>query len=142
MAILLKNEYSEVYIILTKLNLFDQLPIKVQEMIANNKIDDYIFDFNEDIPLYEQVDNTETLALLSYIYVKYLCNDESEKRYLISKYQENEIEYQKELKEKFNPDNLFKNRKSKETEQNLSIIVPKKSIFRKILDKFKSMLKK
>ena len=42
--------------------------------------------------------------------LQYWCKDENEKERLKSIYAENERKYQNELREKYNPDNLFKNK--------------------------------
>lgn len=42
--------------------------------------------------------------------LQYWCKDENEKERLKSVYAENERKYQDELREKYNPDNLFKNK--------------------------------
>lgn len=52
----------------------------------------------------------ETLALIAMLNLQYWCKDENEKERLKSVYAENERKYQDELREKYNPDNLFKNK--------------------------------
>ena len=52
----------------------------------------------------------ETLALIAMLNLQYWCKDENEKERLKSIYAENERKYQNELREKYNPDNLFKNK--------------------------------
>lgn len=42
--------------------------------------------------------------------LQYWCKDENEKKRLKRVYAENERKYQDELREKYNPDNLFKNK--------------------------------
>lgn len=42
--------------------------------------------------------------------LQYWCKDENEKERLKSVYAENKRKYQDELREKYNPDNLFKNK--------------------------------
>lgn len=42
--------------------------------------------------------------------LQYWCKAENEKERLKSVYAENERKYQDELREKYNPDNLFKNK--------------------------------
>lgn len=108
----IKNAYSEVYVILNKLNLISKLPDIIVTEILNEKSNEHYFDFNVENPLYEQVENIDTISIFSYLYVKYLCDDKEEKEWLISKYKDNEIKYQKELAEKYSVDNLFKNKKT------------------------------
>ena len=49
----------------------------------------------------------KTEAILGLIYMKYWAN-EKEKKEFENKIKKNEIEYQKNLRTKYNPDNLFK----------------------------------
>ena len=52
----------------------------------------------------------ETLTLIAMLNLQYWCKDENEKERLKSVYAENKRKYQDELREKYNPDNLFKNK--------------------------------
>lgn len=56
----------------------------------------------------------ESKDLLAYIYYSYIC-DEDEKIDISKKWNENEHEYQKKLREKYNPENMYINN-IKETE--------------------------
>ena len=81
--------------------------------------------------------------------MKYWCSDEDKENY--SKIlKENEKNYQKEQRIKYNQDNLFKEKNKKElkTETNIQenkkdipVIIEKKSFWRKIIDSIKSVFK-
>lgn len=144
-----KKAYTEVYTILSKLNLFSELPNNIKNEIIYQKNNDYYFDINVNIPLNEQVQNQNTLDIISYLYVKYLCKDENEKRFLKSKYESNEIKYQNEIKEKYNLENIFTNKKQNKTiesdlskNQELSMVDYKESILRRILNKIKNIFRR
>lgn len=79
------------------------------------------------------------------IYRDYICT--AEKRNALIQADKKELErIENELREKYNPDNLFK--KKEETEntsipkENAIIEVKKESIFRKIINKIKAFFKK
>lgn len=130
---------KEIYIILSKLGLFHKLPQELQEYIFKNQNLSYKYDFNVDLPLIYQIDNEETKACISYIYLKYINDNTNEKNILLNKYEQNEKVYQQELKEKYNPDNIFnKNiQENSDTTNKISIVKYKESIFKKIFDKIK-----
>lgn len=103
---------KEIYSVFNKLGFLDKLPDEIKKYITENQNTTYEFDFNEKKPLIEQIDNEETKAYISYLYLKYINDSESEKERLLKKYKENEIIYQEKLRKKNNPDNIFKNKKS------------------------------
>lgn len=67
--------YTEVYTILEYLNITNKLPDRIVKNIQKRKDNNYSFPIDKDVPLKFQVNNEDTLALLSYIYLKYICND-------------------------------------------------------------------
>ena len=79
--------------------------------------------------------------------MNYWCNSQEEKQELKDLFKENEIKYQAELREKYNPDNIFKNRNhSNPNEENITnepvaLIEYKESIFKKIINKILGFLK-
>ena len=84
----------------------------------------------------------KTKSLIAMIYLNYLC-DEEEKNNLNSILKSNEEKYQKELREKYNPDNIFKknNQEAKEkiVEDNAQIKVYKEPLFKRIINKIKNI---
>lgn len=97
---------------------------------------------NVDIPIIEQNLKEETLSIIALLNLQYWCEAESEKERLRNIYNENERKYQDEIREKYNPDNLFKSKTPNiETEQidNVSMIEYKESIFVKIINKIKKL---
>jgi hypothetical protein len=85
----------------------------------------------------------KTKAILAIIYKKYWCDSEKQEQFN-RVLKENEIKREKELRKKYNPDNLFKNSKSKiETVDNsVSMVEYKESIFIKIKNWFKQIFNK
>lgn len=120
----------------------EKIPQKLREIFREEKDNSYKKIINADVPIIEQNLKEETLSIIALLNLQYWCEDESEKERLRNIYNENETKYQTELREKYNPDNLFKNRTSNiETEQieNVSMIEYKESIFSKILNRIRKI---
>lgn len=85
----------------------------------------------------------KTKAILAIIYKKYWCDSEKQEQFN-RVLKENEIKRKKELKEKYTPDNLFKNKETKiETVENsVAMVEYKESIFIKIKNWFKQIFNK
>ena len=82
----LKKAFTETFIILNQLNLYNRLPNEFKNYIEQNLIIEHKFSFNQKIPLFEQVDNKITKNLLTYIYINYINTDEN-----VNKFFEEEI---------------------------------------------------
>ena len=88
----------------------------------------------------EQKLQKETIDILAMLTLNYWCNSEEEKAELTSMYSDNELKYQEELREKYNPDNIFKKEEPKrepEVQNNVAVIEYKETIFDKLLNKIK-----
>lgn len=86
--------------------------------------------------------NEKTIGILSIINSKFWCSNEQKEKFK-NKLKENEIQYQTELREKYNPDNLFKDKVKVSTQKaTISMVDYKESIFTKIKNWFKQILKK
>lgn len=90
----------------------------------------------------------ETICLLTILDINYWCETEEEKQLILNKLKDNDRIKEEELKERYNPDNIFK-RKDKENEnininpENVALIEYKeKSIFKKILNKIIKFLRR
>ncbi len=101
--------WTNIYSILNELNMFNKLPEDKQKYIIKNK-ENYNVKFNKNIPIQFQIKDKETMVILSYLFIKYINDNDYTKKYLLDKYQKNEIEYQKELRKKYNTDNIFRNK--------------------------------
>ena len=122
------------------------LPQDKQEKIPKNIIEyfkeemdkDSKRELTTDIPLENQNLKNATWDLIAILYLKYLCEDEEEKKELEQIYAENERTYREEIKEKYNPEKILENREKKNTEQqdevkNLPIEVKKENFIQKII---------
>lgn len=90
----------------------------------------------------------KTIAILAMLNLNYWCEDEKEKQDLIQMYAENDRKREEELREKYNPDNLFKKKDidaeetTKNTECKELIEYKKENFFKMILRKIFSIFKK
>lgn len=111
----------------------EKIPAKLKQYFKEEKDKETIKKLAVDIPLEEQNLQEETWNLIAMIYLKYLCEDEEEKKELEQIYDENEKKYREEMKEKYNPEKIFKEREKQQVIQNLPIKVQKESIIQKII---------
>lgn len=76
----------------------------------------------------------------------YWCESETEKQELLKLYADNDKKKEEELREKYNPDNLFKKKEineSIESQENTELIEYKEeNFFRKVLNKIMSLFRK
>lgn len=87
--------------------------------------------------------NPKTYSLLALIYLKYWANEE-EKQIFQKQLQENEKQYQKELTENYNVDNLFNKiqtnaNKDTNVQTQLLVISQKENFIQKILNKIRKI---
>lgn len=91
---------------------------KLKDFIENNKAENYSSNINLTVPLKDQSLEKETKAMLGIIYRDYLCSEEQRRKLIENEKIEIE-EYERELREKYNPDNLFKNQ-TKEVDEEIA----------------------
>lgn len=149
MDIKTKETYSEVYSILNMLgeNYITKIPSKLYQMIKEEKSNEYNPQYDFSIALEQQNIKKEALSMIALFHLNYWCNSQEEKQELKELFKENEIKYQAELREKYNPDNIFKNRNhSTQNEENIenepvALIEYKENIFKKIINKILEFFK-
>lgn len=141
----LLKAYSEVDKILSfmEIRYVEKVPKKMREMFKNEKLQDYEPNIDKNIPLEEQQLERKTLAILAMLNLNYWCENEEEKEELIRAYSNNDKKRNEELREKYNPDNIFKNKnKEREVEQITEEITAiaeykKENFIKKLLNKIK-----
>ena len=124
----------------------ERVPKKVRDFFKEEKIKDYHPEIDIEKPLIEQNLKRETMVLLAILNLNYWCENEEEKQRFLNELDKNEEE-KKELEEKYNPDNLFKNKKSNHEENmeqvnDVGIIEYKKNIFCRLQEWFANLIKK
>ena len=140
--------YSEVYSILNLLgsSYITKLPKSLFKMIEEEKSSTYNPQYSEDQSLSEQNIKRESLSMIALFHLNYWCNSDEEKEQLKQLFKNNEEKHQAEIREKYNPDNLFKNNKQEPIQEanvnsnNLAIVEYKESILKKFINKIKSLL--
>lgn len=147
MNIRTKEIYSEVYQVLNLLgnDYIDKLPISLINMLREKREVNYNPQYIDNIPLKEQNVKKETMFIIVLLYLNYWCKDENEILEVKNILKNNEDKYQVELREKYDPNDIFKNhiQETKEINQNVINTTPmipyKKSIFVKIINRLKNI---
>ena len=147
MDIKTKETYSEVYSILILLgeSYITKLPKSLYNMIIEEKLNEYNPKYSSSIALEQQNIKKEALSMIALFHLNYWCNSQEEKEELKALLKNNEEKHQAEIREKYNPDNLFKNRKQNVVNEPEAISEPvamveyKESIFKRILNKIKDI---
>ncbi len=138
--------YAEVDAILELLEdeYVNRIPAQVREFFKKEKNKEYILNIRSDIGLDGQKIKAETISLLTLLQINYLCDSEEERKEILKELQENDRLKEEELREKYNPDNIFKNRNNKlEKEENVAMVEYKEpSFIRRILDRIKILFKR
>lgn len=124
---------------------FDKIPADVITFLYENQDKDYACNIDYTIPFKDMELTDEAKGIIVYLCYNYWCGNEKEKQNLINKLNENEQNFQEELKKQFKgTDILNQNKKEKlpikceEIEKSKNRI----SIFSKILDFIKKLTKK
>ena len=86
----------------------EKIPSKLREFFKEVASKDYVTNINPDLPLDKQQIKEKTKDIIALIYRNYWCSEE-ERKELDQKLIENDKKFEEELREKYNPDNIFKN---------------------------------
>ncbi len=130
--------YSEVYEIINLIGeeYKNKIPTELLQMIDEERDKEYKPNINTKRPLKEQNIHQRTYDILGMLQLNYWCNDENEKKELIKKFKENDKKREKEIYEKYNPDNIFKkNNTNEEHKQVKELIKYEESPLKKFLNK-------
>lgn len=126
----------------------EKLPNKLIDFFKENSAKNYEEHILKNISLNEQKLQKETIDILAMLTLNYWCNSEEEKAELMSMYSDNELKYQEELREKYNPDNLFKNKTriqeniQENVEEKQLVVIDDKPWYKKIFEKIKNMFRR
>ncbi len=142
--------YAEVDKILSYMEIkyVEKIPKKMKELFKSEKLQGYEPKIDKDLPLDQQNLQRKTLAILTLLNLNYWCESQEEKQELIKAYSENDKKREKEMREKYNPDNIFKkNNAAKEMEkvtEDVTLLVEYKeeSFIKKLLNKIKRLFKR
>ena len=142
-----RHAYSEVnkFLELIGEEMKNKIPLKLRNFFKREMDKNYIPTINTHIPIKEQNLKRKTIVIITGLNLQYWCKEER-KQELLEKYSNNEKKYQEELREKYNPDDIFKkSTKSAEEDgvlaENMQLCVVEearwyKKIFEKIIKIF------
>lgn len=142
-----KEVCSEVYDIIQhmEINLCDKIPNSFINLIKKNIDGNYLIRIDYSKKIYEQNLQKGTRVILSLIYRDYLCSAE-EKEKIIKKDNDELKKIQENLREKYNPDNIFINKskikKEEQTEEKSLTIVQEEKYYHKIFNIIKLLLRR
>lgn len=136
----LKKAFSEVDMILDLIDseMKNKVSANFIKLIKEEKDNEYKPNINPEIPLEEQNILPETIDILALLKLNYWCNEE-EKKELLEILNRNEQKFQKEAKEKYDIDKLFKTNKTKEI-INLPEKVESENFINKLIKFIKNMI--
>lgn len=139
-----KKALVEVDAIIEAIDISEQekIPLKFREFIKQKKSKEYVYNIDKNKKLVEQNIMQETKIIFSLIYRSYFCTEEE--RLVLKQKDIEEIKRKdKELKEKYNPDNIFKTKVKQEiyeTQNNKELIEYKpQSFIQKLFAKIKNI---
>ena len=141
----LSKAYTEVLTILSYMEpkYVDMIPKKLLNLFKENKCKNYNPNITTTLPLSEQNLQRKTLALLAMLYLNYWCENENEKTEMLKIYSENGKKIDEEMRVKYNPDNLFKQKDENHSSEDVQLIEYKgQNIFKKILSIIMKFFKK
>ena len=122
-----------------------KIPRKFIEFLEKNKSKTYIANLDYTKTISEMKLKSKTQALLGLIYLKYWA-DEEERVAFEKRVKENEIKYQEKLRQKYNVDNLFNNKKTAVYPENIKEetqlqVLQKETLLQRIINKIKSIFR-
>lgn len=118
---------------------YDKIPKEVIDKIEENKDTEYVWNYDEAKDLKNQNVSKDTIAILSYINMKYLLN-EQQRKFVQEVFYENQKKADNIKKEKYNPDNIFK--KQEQSKEESLIIIKEEKWYKKIFNFINNLLKK
>ncbi len=110
MDIRTKQIYSEVYQVIKVMGqeYIDKLPHSLWSMLETQRDMNYNPQFTEEDIMAGTKISEDALSVISLIHYNYWCETEEEKHMLEEIIHKNEDKYEKELREKYDPNNIFK----------------------------------
>lgn len=127
----------------TSADVIEKIPKKFIEFMKENASTTYQFKYDKTKSLEQQNIKPKTRGLIALIYKDFLCNKEEKHEYMknVSEMLE---EIEQEKREKYNLDNIFKNKKTTQIEENdnLPEVIKKETFFKRLIKNIKKLFKK
>ena len=151
----MKQEYNEAFTEVNEIikmmpdELVNKIPSKFREMLEDERDKEYNPNIQE--PLEKCKLKNETIIILGLIYRDFLCLPEERKKLQekdAKDLQEIQKAIEEEARQKYNPDDLFKNKKNEklnykeETEEKRMVIVQEEKWYKKIFNIIKGIFKR
>lgn len=121
MAVQISQEQSYAYAELLEIlsftdsNLVSKIPYKLMHIFQKYASTSYEKHLDMNLPLEDQDISKKTATLITILTLNYWCDSEDEKNEIKSLLNENAKIKEQQLKEKYNPDNMFKNSNTYQT---------------------------
>ena len=139
------NAFTEVLEILKYISKedYEKVPLEMIEIMEDNCSKDYFVEYNPDISLTDQNISEEAQTIIAILFRDYWATPyqkeriEAKEKYDLEKLEE-------EKREKYNTDNIFKNKQEGTVRENtnLPIEIKEESFFKKLVNFIKKFLKK
>lgn len=142
-----KQAYSEICTVLEYLpdEYVKKIPEKIIKLFQNEKLKNYEVNINKTNPLDKNNLSKKTMVLIAILNYHYWCPNKKVKEELYKQYLLNNEKYEKEIKEKYNTDNLFKNKRTDNVTINENskalIEFKEKNFLQKVFEKIKNFLR-
>lgn len=136
--------FSEAYDIILHMDkeLLKKIPEKFIKFVEKNKAEDYKTNIDYSKSINQQELQKGTRVILSIIYRDYLCSSEKKKE-LMQNDKDELKRIEQELREKYNPDNLFKRKNdNQEVESKELVLNDNRKWYKKIWRFIRKILKK
>ena len=141
--------YAEAMVVLNNSSkeILEKIPEKLLHFLNENKDKNYLVNINFQDEHWENTLMDETKGILGLIYRDYIVSTQQRNKLLLEE-KKNQLKSEKEIKEKYNPDNIFNKRKKsdindqEEVDQSELMKIKEVSTFRKILNKICGIFKK
>lgn len=142
--------YAEIIEILDNMSYEDKnkVPKKIYDFFLEKSNKNYIRHLDKSKTLYDQEIREDTKEILAILLINYWCETNDRKNQLLTLFRNNEIKYQEQLREKYNPDMLFKNKRNYDNNNNEKaenntqmIVIDKDNIFTRFIKKIKLFFK-
>lgn len=116
----------------------NRVPEKIRDFFRDERDIDYEPNIEPSKLLSEQNLKRETYILLTILELNYWCDSEEEKQEILLELSNNEEKKQKELYEKYNPDNIFKKKNDLDNnmkEETALVEYKEQNLIKRIIDK-------
>lgn len=140
--------YAEIIEILDNMSYEDKnkIPKKIYDFFLEKSNKNYVRHLDKSKTLYDQEIREDTKEILAILLINYWCETVDKKNQLLTLFRDNEIKYQEQLREKYNPDMLFKSKRNSNNNEKIEnntqmIVIDKDNIFTRFIKKIKLFFK-